>query len=175
LAIKVCEILSPQIKLTKENIRIGLLNTIWPGRMEEIEPGVFLDGAHNLDGIKALLQGSSFKRKEKSILLFSVVREKNYKQMISALAKSGKFSEICITSIPGTRGVDMVDLANEFRKYVLDSDVNIVIKEEIKEAYQYCKDRRSKDEMGNSQKLYVIGSLYLIGAIKELKLKNGNN
>ena len=33
----------------------GLKRTIWPGRMEQIMPGVYLDGAHNDNGIEAFL------------------------------------------------------------------------------------------------------------------------
>ena len=34
----------------------GLKNTFWPGRMEQVRPGIYLDGAHNPGGIEAFIQ-----------------------------------------------------------------------------------------------------------------------
>lgn len=131
--------------------------------MEEIETGIFLEGAHNLDGIKAFLQGSSFKSEEKSILLFSVVKEKNYENMIEEIIESEKFSLICVTNIEGSRGLEASFIADEFRKYKKNRAVQIVVKDKVEEAFQYCKEKRKI-----SQQMYVVGSLYLIGEIKRI-------
>lgn len=37
-----------------EDIVQGILQGYWPGRMERVLPGVYLDGAHNAGGIEAL-------------------------------------------------------------------------------------------------------------------------
>lgn len=40
---------------TVEEIRQGILGCFWQGRMEEVLPEVYVDGAHNDDGIRAFL------------------------------------------------------------------------------------------------------------------------
>ena len=42
-----------------EIIARGIQKTRWPGRMEQVMPGVFLDGAHNEDGIRAFAAAAS--------------------------------------------------------------------------------------------------------------------
>ena len=163
IVIKTCEVICNQVDITSENIQAGLKNAYWPGRMEEIEPGIYLEGAHNLDGIEAFLQGSSFKAEEKSILLFSVVKEKNYEKMIEKIAKSRKFSLICVAEIQGNRGLSASIIAEEFHKNINKEQTQIIIKEKIEEDYQYCKEHKK-----NMQQMYVVGSLYLIGEIKSI-------
>lgn len=42
-------------KVTKETITCGVRKMYWPGRMEEVLPNVYIDGAHNEDGIEAFV------------------------------------------------------------------------------------------------------------------------
>ena len=42
-------------RIDDEAVRKGLYDAFWPGRMEEILPRVFLDGAHNEDGIDKMI------------------------------------------------------------------------------------------------------------------------
>ena len=63
--------------MTGKQIEEGLRETFWEGRMEEILPGVYVDGAHNEDGIRAFTRsveedGCIGKR----YLLFSAVNDK---------------------------------------------------------------------------------------------------
>ena len=37
--------------ISDQHIVKGLKNTFWPGRMEQVRPGIYLDGAHNPGGI----------------------------------------------------------------------------------------------------------------------------
>ena len=41
-----------------EAVRRGLRSARWPARMERLLPGVYLDGAHNEDGIRAFLEAA---------------------------------------------------------------------------------------------------------------------
>ena len=55
VAIRTCEILKNDCgfdKIEVKSIKEGIRNMRWAGRMEEIMPGVFVDGAHNEDGIE---------------------------------------------------------------------------------------------------------------------------
>ncbi len=58
LSVRTLAVLGEQRKVdvTAEDLRRGLERTHWEGRMEEILPGIWLDGAHNPDGIRAFLE-----------------------------------------------------------------------------------------------------------------------
>ena len=58
LAFATVELLQRQIPVTEENIRLGLAEVNWPGRLQLVaRPGggkILLDGAHNVAGIETL-------------------------------------------------------------------------------------------------------------------------
>ncbi len=71
-------------RLTDEKIRIGIETARWPGRLEKVfsNPDIFLDGAHNPAGMRALRDFStSHYPGEKAQLIFSVMKDKNYRAM----------------------------------------------------------------------------------------------
>ncbi len=61
LAVKTCQILRREKMsfydgMTDDVIRCGLLETVWPGRMERLETRIFVDGAHNPAGVRAFIE-----------------------------------------------------------------------------------------------------------------------
>lgn len=142
-----------------KSIREGLYQMRWPARMEEIEPHVILDGAHNPHAIDAWLETLSAQYGDKKKdLLFAVVADKDYEEMIQKICMHHAFAHITITAIPGNRKADPVHIKNIFEKY---TDTEVVIEEDISLAYQ--KAVRQKDDY-----LFCIGSLYLAGMIERL-------
>lgn len=151
--------------ITEKMIWQGIRRTKWEARMEEILPDVFLDGGHNQDGIRAFLQTVASRQQfhgqnDKNILLFSAVKDKSYEDMIRMIAESSLFQEICITSIPGIRGTTVEELGNTFRKY---TSKTIRICKDVSEAWNTCLGHK-----GDKDTMYIVGSLYLAGLIKEL-------
>lgn len=139
----------------------GIAGCRWEGRMEEIQPGVYLDGAHNEDGIDAFLESV----KEDGCfgerwLLFSAVADKEYKVMKEKLVGSGLFAKVYASTLKNARSIKKDDLENMFK----DQKVKIV-----DDAYSGLKEmlflRKEKDLV------YVAGSLYLVGEIKEQLLE----
>jgi len=139
----------------------GIAGCRWEGRMEEIQPGVYLDGAHNEDGIDAFLESV----KEDGCfgerwLLFSAVADKEYKVMKEKLVSSGLFAKVYASTLKNARSIKKDDLENMFK----DQKVKIV-----DDAYSGLKEmlflRKEKDLV------YVAGSLYLVGEIKEQLLE----
>ena len=55
LALRALEVLLGK-ELTPETMQKGVAKAVWEGRMEEVLPGIFADGAHNPDGIRAFLE-----------------------------------------------------------------------------------------------------------------------
>ena len=82
------ELIRAGFAITEENIREGLLSARWEGRMEEALPGVYLDGAHNEDGISRFIEAAkAVLRGKKATLLFAAVSDKDYTAMVRELAE----------------------------------------------------------------------------------------
>lgn len=148
-------------KITPDVIRRGVWAACWPGRMEEAIPGVFLDGAHNEDGIEVFLRtaardGCIGKR----ILLFGVVTDKRYRKMIQMIEDSGLFAQAVVTVLETDRSASIDELTRIWEQY---EDIRCSFHEDAGEALkQLLSDKTSEDTA------YVVGSLYLIGQVKSL-------
>ncbi len=144
----------------EDSIRAGVQSMQWSGRMERIAEGVYLDGAHNEDGVEACLRSVKHMPGEK-ILLFAVVSDKNYEKMIEQIVEANAFEQILVTKAGEDRATDVNTIAGIFKeKAGLKSNVEAY--ENIEKAYNRCLEIR-----GN-RTLIVTGSLYLVGEIKGL-------
>ncbi len=168
-AIGLCEQISPDV-LTN-----GLKKCHWAGRMEEIIPNVFIDGAHNPDGIRAFLETVSKDGLDRSrrSLLFGVVADKNYFRMIEELIESDFFAEITITHLHTKRSADISQLQavidklkkqNQQDQLNPDEVVEIQIADNPEEGLRRMLSQRSDAQ---DARIYVAGSLYLVGEIKQ--------
>ncbi len=160
LCIRALEVLGEMGKVTvsEQCLRKGLADARWEGRMEEILPEVYLDGAHNPDGMEAFLKsvrvdGAAAGR----ILLYSSLAEKACGEMVRKIADAGLFQEIIVTKIDSPRAAGAQELAELFGKK------SVTIIEDLKEAFEYCLHKKAA-----GMKVYITGSLYLIGQVKEL-------
>ncbi len=152
-------------RIDDEAIRKGLYDAFWPGRMEEILPHVFLDGAHNEDGIEAFLQSVSASEKEehgkgKRLLLFGVVADKQYDKMIGAIAASDLFSHIAVTVLASDRSASIDKLKVAWAQY---KTADCSFHESAEEAFHYIQSIQKEADT-----IYIAGSLYLVGQIKTL-------
>lgn len=106
LAVAASRALSDE-RITESSIREGLRLAAWPGRMEEIRPGTWLDGAHNEDGIEAFLEAAKRSCRGRRFLLFGVVEDKRYGEMIRRIVSSGLFSQIAVTVPASERSLSL--------------------------------------------------------------------
>jgi len=147
-----------------EKWKLALENVVWPGRMEEILPDIFLDSAHNATAIQGFVE-SIYKDAADKIIIFAVASDKDYEGMIYQLATKLKVEKYIVTRIAGARGVDPCKIRDLFEKY---TDTLVIIKEAPIEAFKYAKkllgDMRKQHRKGA---VYIVGSMYLIGEIKE--------
>ena len=136
----------------------ALLSITREGRMEEILPGVYIDGAHNISAIEAFVE-SVPQDDTGNIVLFSAVQDKDYEKMAAFLGQNMRADQYVITHIDDSRGEDAEVLGAVFRKY---TEIPVVVKKSVKEAFEYvCRCREGR-------RVYCLGSLYLAGKIKEL-------
>lgn len=169
IAVSALEVLKEQLCLiTKETIQMGIRKMRWSGRMEEILPKVFIDGAHNEDGVEAFIEsvraGWQQEKMNRCFLIFSAVNDKKYDKMIEMLTELNCVTDFCITRIPGQRGVRIDELEKQFKIYT-NRDIHVF--EEIGDAFDYCMHQKGENDM-----VYIVGSLYLAGIIEDLVKSN---
>jgi dihydrofolate synthase/folylpolyglutamate synthase len=154
-------------RLTSENVKNGISKMHWTGRMDEVRPDIYIDGAHNEDGIEAFAQtleayNSSNEDNGKCVIVFSAVNDKQYDKMICRLCKLPFVTDYVITHIPNTRGTDLEELANLFNKHC-ENGAGIYTYEDIEEAI-----RHSLQLKGERGQVYIVGSLYLAGIVESI-------
>lgn len=144
---------------TEEEFRRGVLHCFWQGRMEEVLPEVYVDGAHNDDGIRAFLDtveqdGCTGGRR----LLFGVAADKDCRHMIQRVITSGLFDHIAFTHMRTVRSLSMEEfrdlLAAYPGHYTMYTEADTALREQL-------------GEKRPGERLYIAGSLYLVGEIKE--------
>lgn len=151
-----------------KGIREGFAQMRWPARMEEVLPGVFLDGAHNPGGIEAFIKAASGlcrKRQKQADLLFSAVSGKDHKTMIKRIAGSLPLNHVAVAHMDSERGLDAEILLQEFQSYCKKQAKGFTT---VEEAVLYMLKERKEDHL-----LFCVGSLYLMGEIKAVLRRNG--
>lgn len=164
VAVRTCEVLKRTCgfgKLTVGSIKAGIGKMRWACRMEEVRPGVFIDGAHNEDGIAAFVQSLNMSP-EKCVLIFSVMKDKQYDKMIELLCGLSMVTDFVITHIPGERGADLKELGMIFERYAGGHAQRIYVCEKIEEAVAYGLAVQKRD----GGRVYIVGSLYLAGIVE---------
>ena len=159
------------ISINEETLKNAVANTHWAGRMEALGHNIYVDGAHNPQGIKAftasvqqmLATDDDKNNKNKAVLMFSVVSDKNYKEMVRTLCKSGCFKEYVITCTGGARKRSLDTIKKAFEEYK-ESDSAIAAFDDFEEAFNYVK---CKNEL-----VFCTGSLYLTGDIEKILTNN---
>lgn len=152
LAIDTCILLRKLgYQISDQNIYDGLSKTIWQGRFEELFDGIFVDGAHNEQGVTALCDTLS-KIDKKVIVVFAALKDKSVQKMLSKL--ENVCEDLLITSFDFYRALPIDDYD---KKYNLFTDYKLAIDHAL----------TLKDE----QSIVVItGSLYFISEARNYLL-----
>ncbi|MCF7923851.1 MAG: bifunctional folylpolyglutamate synthase/dihydrofolate synthase [Candidatus Izimaplasma sp.] len=148
--------LNNNLTITEDNIIEGLKNTKWPGRFEIFNNNIVIDGAHNIGGIIALKNSVRSIFKGKNIkCLFSVMKDKQHKQMIEEL--DNFCDELYFTEFEYKRRADAEELFFESTHYKKSyhKDYKDIF-------FKLMKSLRKEDI------LIVTGSLYFISEIRKL-------
>ncbi|MDO5701863.1 MAG: bifunctional folylpolyglutamate synthase/dihydrofolate synthase [Lachnospiraceae bacterium] len=147
---------------TAQQASEGLMSMKWPARMEEILPRVFLDGAHNEDGVRRFSEAVRFiAGDERPQLLFAVMKRKDYGSMIKTLAGEIDWARVTVTGIDGEGDASAPELADLFRAEGI-RDVRVV--PGFADAY-----REVLADQGDGY-VFICGSLYLAGLLRHIKM-----
>lgn len=149
--------------ISSEVIRAGLSAFYWPGRMERLAEGLVIDGAHNPDAMERFVEAVRAIEKDAEFdILFAVAGDKDYETMIDMLCELRPAS-VCITTLVSDRRISSQYIKAIFEKK-LGADTLLYTTDSIEEALKTSYNRARE----NYRTLYCVGSLYLIGSIKEL-------
>jgi dihydrofolate synthase / folylpolyglutamate synthase len=163
LAIKAIKILNEKygINITSKIIKEGLYNTFWLGRFEKImdSPRVYVDGAHNSHGIRALAETlDNLKKKGHTIkIVFAALTDKETDKMVTELLTITK--DLYITEFDFYRCKKAIDIAKNFNLKSYDNFKKLI-------------DELILGMNKNSKEILVItGSLYFITQVRTYLLE----
>ena len=173
LAVKVLEILEIE-GVNAEVCRKALASVHWTGRMQQVAPDVWVDGAHNPGGIRAFIQavkaqnGLAVQEKQSAQqpdqgeqnaadmhpqiqLLFAAVSDKDYHEMIRLLCTELSPERVTVVQLKSERGLQADALARQFE----DAGCSHVT------AFDSTKDalKHVLSEKKEGDHLYMVGSL----------------
>ena len=140
------------IKISTEKIRERIKSSRWQGRMEIVsrDPLIILDGAHNFDGIKKLVESiKSFKFK-KLYLIMSILSDKEHKKMLEEI--SSYTDEVVFVNLDYKRGTSPEELKKEASGYGLHAEVMTV-----EDAINHYKEKYEDGDL-----ILITGSLYFV-------------
>ena len=146
--------------LDTEVIKRGLLSARWPGRMEQIADKVYLDGAHNYDGV---LQFRNYvnelvsREKTGVYILFSVVKEKEYHEMMELIGQIECCKGFLVAPVANARAAAV----SELKESLEQTGKDVYAFTSLAEAFEYGLKLKSESEY-----LFCVGSLYMVGEIK---------
>ncbi len=151
------------IDIGTEHIRNGLQKTKWKGRLEILKrnPTFLIDGAHNLQGAQTLVDSLKRFKYNRLILGIGILKDKDVEHIAETIIPLA--DEIVITEVNIPRKMEAELLEKELRKYNKKTYIEKNIGEAIAKTYQ----------LADKEDLIVFGgSLYLIGDVRKILLKN---
>ncbi|MCK6605822.1 MAG: bifunctional folylpolyglutamate synthase/dihydrofolate synthase [Ignavibacteriaceae bacterium] len=146
-----------------------IINTGFQGRFEIIsqKPWLILDSAHNLESLVNFIKEFKYYRKKftRVTVLFSVLKDKNYAEMIEQL--KGEFDEYIVTEIKDNeRAAPLDELGKVFDTYGISFRT-------VDDPGKAVSEHLSSNEPKSC--LVVMGSMYLIGEVKKHLSDSVNN
>jgi len=159
LALATVGVLQNQIPVTEEQIRTGLADVSWPGRLQLVTgksgQKILLDGAHNPAGAKALRDAleKSYPAAKRTLVL-GVLQDKDWRPICETLAPLA--ARIHTVPVASERSAHPQELAEACRK--INPAAEISVGRSLGEALE----KSAADGF-----VVITGSLYLVGEALE--------
>ena len=140
------------LKISMEDIKERIKRSTWKGRMEIVsrDPLIILDGAHNFDGIKRLVESLDNFKFKKLHLIMSILADKEHKKMLEEIASYT--DEVVFVNLDYKRGTSPEELSREASEYGLKGQVMT-----IDDALDYYKKSYQEGDL-----ILITGSLYFV-------------
>ncbi|MFP5281173.1 bifunctional folylpolyglutamate synthase/dihydrofolate synthase [Bacillus safensis] len=150
------------ISVTEEQIYEGIRQAVWAGRFEKVkdQPSVYLDGAHNEEGIDRLIETVQAHFSSKQVhVCFSALKDKPYKQMIQKLEAVSSSIHFVSFDFPRAESAENLYVCSQLDAKSYDDDPRTVLE---------FIQKKSDDP---SAVILVTGSLYFISDIRNRILR----
>ncbi len=156
LAIKAAE----EIGIEEYGIRKGLENANIRGRMEIIgtAPTILIDGAHNPHGINALVENLKLFKYERLILVFGVMKNKNWKEMLTKISKNASIIVLNKTKNEKERVLDPEEIRRFLEENRFSGKIKVI--PDVKKSLAYAKTLANETDL-----ILVCGSIYMISEL----------
>lgn len=143
-------------KVTPELIKDALAHANWRGRTEFLRPNLMIDGAHNNESVKVLIDLLQSEYADKEIeLLFAAI---DTKPIVGMLAQLKSVGDLTVTSFDYPNSVKLDQYPEAYKQV---PDFKTWIKEHV---------------TTDNKKLYVItGSLYFISQVRKWVLEQASD
>ncbi len=136
------------------SVRNAINTARWPGRLEVFDgrPSFILDGAHNVDAVRAIARYLGEYHPDGVTLVFGSMAEKDYREMLEILVPHAR--HVVLTRPRNERAVDPAHLQS-----ILPWAVAVP---SLRDAFEHVRAHHSDDTV------LVVGSLYLAGEARSL-------
>ncbi len=153
--------------ISQDKIQQALDAFYWPGRMETLSEHLVIDGAHNESAIERFVESvqAGYADRHKT-LLFAVAGDKDYEPMIAYLVSNLDVKAVYVTSLDSERAISADYIAALFRKYAKKQGKNVAVYAE--DDIESCFRKAYTSACEEDSTLFAVGSLYLIGKIKNI-------
>jgi dihydrofolate synthase/folylpolyglutamate synthase len=142
--------------LSDENIIDGIAEATNPGRMELVNhnPTILLDGAHNVDAIRAVVESLEDFSYNNLILVLGILTDKDVEGMIKEIAP---LARCAISTMPwNERACDSEKIGELLTKY--NPGCKIYTTKNVRDALSTAKRFAEPEDL-----ICVTGSLYTVG------------
>lgn len=156
------------LRITRSSIKKGMASVKWPGRFEQLtgyDFSLLIDGAHNSAGVTVLRQSLDYYYPDQNrVFLLGILKDKAFEEMLDILLRPE--DKVVFTAPLSDRAASPEELLSlpktkELRCARAESD--------YKKALSMAKEMAAESD---DTMLICAGSLYLIGALRELLLTN---
>ncbi|MEG0453528.1 MAG: Mur ligase family protein [Coprobacillus sp.] len=144
-------IASKLIKLDAVVTPPAIEKATWKGRYETIaykDSTIEIDGAHNLPGIKALIQTLKVKKESNISIIFSCLDDKDIEPMLDLLLKEGY--TVYLTTFNDDRAIKLAHIKSRERLVIVDSYIEALNTAYIKKSH-----------------IVITGSLHFISRVRK--------
>lgn len=148
----------------EEGIARAVTATRWPGRFERLGENLILDGAHNEDGVRALV--ATWRETyggRRAAVVAGMVREKAVDSMLKGLGEVA--GEWHLTNFASPRSIPAQELAERLRGQGTAARIRCHL--QVAEALAAAE--------GSGLPVLVCGSLYLVGEARALRVDGGGS
>ena len=161
IALAALEGIQEHLPTDETAVRQGLLTVVWPGRLEVMleRPTVIIDGAHNGEGVRALINEIESFQGRRIKLLFAAMADKEWQLMLAGL--TDVVDEVIFTKVSMERSADPAEMAKKFSHKVASR----TIADSRAGLQTLLNESRPQDV------IIVAGSLYLLGEIRPMLQK----